>query len=288
MKNSIIIFIFLCLISCKEAPESLSTTDGASYEAVLTSESEKLATQQEEEVETDTKAENQPDKKMVRTGRLAWETDDPRETRQRIVRSLEKLDGFIAQDNEERMYNRIRYTLVLRVPNNNFDKLLTAVSEGVSHFDERDIKVVDVTARYVDLSERLKTKKELEERYRQLLKKAEKVEDMLKIERSIAAERAEIESMEGQLRLLSNQVAYSTLTIQLHKPVDEPPIATAAFGSRLTDGFKTGWELLEDIMVATVTLWPILLLIGIGIFLARWVKRRRKLRRAHSTGTTGQ
>lgn len=272
MKYIGLVIIFALLFSCHSNQEGAVVESISDAEPALAMET----AQQQEEDDGKPPTNGQVDKKMIRTGKLAWETERPVETRTRILKALQKVDGYVAEDNESRLYNRIQYTLVLRVPSNRFDELLTTVSEGVSAFDERDINAVDVTARYVDLTERLKTKKELEERYRQLLKKAEKVEDMLRIERAIAAERAEIESMEGQLRLLSSQVAYSTLSITLYTPIDEPVMASAGFGSRLLSGLSAGWELMENLIVGAVTIWPLWTLLALFVIGYRWYKKRKK------------
>ena len=69
----------------------------------------------------------------------------------------------------------------------------------------------DVTEEYIDITARLKTKKELEARYLELLKKANKVEEIVSIEKEIGNLRSDIESIEGRLRYINNAVAYSTL-----------------------------------------------------------------------------
>ena len=62
-----------------------------------------------------------------------------------------------------------------------------------------------------------KTKKEVEARYRELLTRATSVEEILKIEEQIGNIRTEIESAEGRLRYLSNQVQYSTLHVTFYE-----------------------------------------------------------------------
>ncbi|MGB3179953.1 MAG: DUF4349 domain-containing protein [Cyclobacteriaceae bacterium] len=175
MKSVIIALILLVTVSCHQATEKLTSESPDAAPAQL---GEPVSQPENDAGETD-----RPDRMMIRTGILAWEAEDPYTTRQNILRALQKAKGYVAEDNEERLYDRTRYTLVMRVPSDRFDELLMAVSKGVGAFETRDIQVIDVSAQYVDLSERLKTRKELENRYRQLLAKAEKVEDMLRIEK---------------------------------------------------------------------------------------------------------
>lgn len=238
--------------------------------------------------ETEDLSDNErPDKMMIRTGILAWETENPVLARQKILHALQQAKGYVSEDNEERLYQGTRYTLVLRVPSDRFDALLTRITDGVEEFETREIGVRDVSAEYVDLSERLKTKKELENRYRDLLARADKIDDMLRIERAIAAERAEIESMEGRLRLMSHQVAYSTLRIHLTAPAEEVIVASTGFGTQLKDSFMTGWDLTKSLIVGTVAIWPLVLLVAIAVFFMRKYSRRKTVPAAKDRTASG-
>lgn len=61
-------------------------------------------------------------------------------------------------------------------------KLLIDATKGVDKFDHKNIEVKDVTEEFLDVKARLKTKKELEDRYIDLLKKANNIKEILEIE----------------------------------------------------------------------------------------------------------
>ena len=70
----------------------------------------------------------------------------------------------------------------------------------------KNVSVQDVTEEYLDIEARLKTKKEVEARYIEILKsKTKTVEDVLKAEEQIRIIREEIEAREGRLNYLKNQ-----------------------------------------------------------------------------------
>jgi len=118
-------------------------------------------------------------------------------TRKQILESVDKYEGYIASDEEYKYKGGISNTIVIRVPAENFDELLADATKGVSKFDSKNITVKDVTEEFLDIQARLKTKKELENRYLELLKKAKSVPEILEVERQLGQLRADIESIEG-------------------------------------------------------------------------------------------
>ena len=116
-----------------------------------------------------------------------------------------------------RNQNTLENSITIRIPSEEFDGLLADVSAGVTHFDKREIRALDVTAEFVDVEARLKTKKETELRYRELLTQAKTVEEILKIEEQVDKLRAELESTEGRLRLMKDRESYSTLGVSFYE-----------------------------------------------------------------------
>lgn len=214
------------------------------------------------------------DRKLIREGFLEWETEEPESTAQRIQEAVVKYGAFIADDNVSRSSSRISHTVVVRVPEQNFDSLLAAVGEGVEKFDSRRINVQDVTEEYVDVEARLKTKKELEGRYLELLKQAKTVTEMLEIEREIGNLRAEIESIEGRLNYLKDRISLSTLHLTFYQQFEHAD--GDSWADRFGEGFGNGWRNMVWFLVGLVNLWPFLLLILGGIFLVRRLLRRKK------------
>ena len=145
-------------------------------------------------------------------------------------------------------------------------KQLEGLAEKV---DAKNINTQDVTEEFIDVEARLKTKKELEARYLELLKQAKTVADIVSIEGQIANVRAEIESMEGRLKYLNNQVSFSTLSVSYY----QESAAGYGFGSKLLNSLKSGWFNLVDFLFWLLRLWPFVL--GITAVAIWWVRRRR-------------
>lgn len=213
---------------------------------------------------------NTIERKLIKNGNLSFETDNLAATRQKVLDAVKANSGYISDDQENRSDDRISHTIQIRVPAAHFDTLLNTITKGVLHFDYKQINVSDVTEEFIDVSARVKAKKEMETRYLDLLKQAKTVSNMLEIERELGNIRAEIESIEGRLRYLNDQVAYSTLSVTYYEKIH----SQTAFGKHFREGFRNGWNNLVWFFIGIVNLWPFLLLVGIGIWLFRWWRKK--------------
>lgn len=218
------------------------------------------------------KKENKTERKLIKEGRLEFETKDLLSTRKNIMEAVNTYDAYISSDQEFKSTGRISNTMTIRIPANHFDDFYLVATNGVERFDIKNINVKDVTEEFLDVEARIKTKKALEQRYVSLLAKADNITEILAIEKQIGELRAEIESMEGRLFFLQDQVSYSTLTITFYKKV---PYETQ-FGEKFKNGLRNGWNNLIWFFVFLTNLWPFIL-IGIGVYLGIKVyKKKRK------------
>ncbi len=197
-----------------------------------------------------------PERKLIKDGYVEFETKSIERARQAIYQAVQKYSSYVASDEERNSAGRRTNTIVVRIPTGSFDTFLMEVTKGIDRFESRNVTVTDVTEEYLDVEARLKTKKELEARYLELLKRASKVTEILEIERQIATLREEIESVEGRVKYLENRITYSTLTITFFEPASEQ----AEFGKKLSEGLVNGWYNLLSFLVALTHVWPFLLI----------------------------
>jgi len=133
------------------------------------------------------------------------------------------------------------------------------------------------------LQSRLETKKAYLQQYRNLLNKASRVSDMLEIEREIRTITEEIESTQGRLKYLTDQVNYSTLTLTLTEPIEFKYEAEArdSFWERLKEGVSGGWYGLINFIIGIFSIWPFWIAVGAAwYFVAKWWKKRKKAKTA--------
>lgn len=225
-------------------------------------ETESMGYVDEQMVESkeDQKDSETAERKLIKEGQIEFETDDLSASRKTIFEAVKKHKGYIASDKEYKEPERKSSTIIIRVPANSFDSLLSDATKGIERFDSKNINVKDVTEEFLDIKARLKTKKELEQRYITLLQQAKTVTEILEIEKQIGQLRSDIESIEGRLKYLQNQVSLSTLTITFY----ESTPSHSEFGQKLKIGFKNGWDNLIQFFIILINIWPFIL-IGFGL-----------------------
>ena len=190
-----------------------SKDNSAEYSVLEASGSEVPVTRQKENLEITEQ------RKLIKEGDIIFETNDLNRTRSIINEATENLNGYISNDNEFAYGNKLEHRIVIRIPSSNFDELLDRILEGAKEIESKTVRVLDVTEEYIDVKARLATKKEIENRYKELLKKANTVEEILAIEKELGILREEIESVEGRLRYLNDRISFSTLTVTYYQEV---------------------------------------------------------------------
>lgn len=211
------------------------------------------------------------DRKLIKEGFITFETNSLEETRQHVQQAINQYQAYVASEQEYKDSDRVTNTMTVRVPANYFDSLLNKVGLGIERFDRKVVEVRDVTEEFLDVQARLKTKKSLEARYLVLLQQASDVTEILEIEKQAGQLRTEIESIEGRLKYLKNQVAYSTLTITFY----EEATVTTEFGQQFSNGLRNGWNNLIWVLVGIINIWPFVFL-AVGIIIGWRVWKRKK------------
>jgi len=273
MKNILFLLVFLVsFASCKKAEE-------ASADMAITAV--KLPAKEESDASSLYKNSNAPaaeqktiEQKIIKTGDIKFETNDLGETYNQMITAVKKHNAIIQNDTEGNEYGSIFRKIIVRVPNKNFDVFLSDISKGVTYFDNKEISSQDVTEEYIDIDARLKAKKILESRYLELLKKANKVSEMLEIEAQLSAIREEIEAKEGQLRYMQSQISMSTLTIEFYKTVANEGGATISYGSKIWNAITSGFNSISSFFIGLLSIWPFLIILAAAVYFIR--KRFKK------------
>lgn len=216
------------------------------------------------------------ERKIIKEGEISFETSNSAKTKELISESVSEFNGYISNDNVFDYKDRVEHRLTIRIPADKFESLLDRISENAEKLDSKNINALDVTAEFIDVEARLKTKKELENRYIELLKQANKVEEVLAIEREIGNLRTEIESIEGRLKYLTDRVSFSTLTVVFY----ERTSSSFGFNSKFGQAIRNGWTNLLWFFVAMASLWPFIVIALVIFVLYRRQKSRNKKKNA--------
>ena len=268
---SLILGVFL-FVGCNElSPDSASLAS----EKLETSADFNQAGMDELEETIVVASSEEQEQKIIKTARLAFETQELEKTHKKILQLSKQYNGFVQSDNSGKNYNRVYRNMVIRVPTDKFQNFIDGVSEGIEYFDQRDISRQDVTEEFVDLEARLSAKRELEKRYLELLKSAKNVKEMLEIERELSNIREEIEAKEGRLKFLQSRVSMSTINIDFYKYTAESSVSVS-YGQKMSNALKSGWNGISVFFLGLLYLWPLFLLAIIVILVIRRYIRKNK------------
>lgn len=248
--------ILLTIFGCTQNPDSVSM-EMADEEIIAPT--------------TEQKTSESIERKLIKEGRVEFETDNLSSTRKTIFEAVNNYKGYVSSDQEFKSPGRKSNTVIIRVPAGNFDNLLSDATQGVEKFESKEINVKDVTEEFLDIQARLKTKKELEQRFIDLLKEAKNVTEVLEIEKQIGQLRSDIESIEGRLKYLQDRVSFSTLTMTFYESIPNE----TEFGQKFQNGFRNGWDNLIWFFVALTNIWPFIV-IGLGLIIGLRIYRRKK------------
>jgi len=167
-----------------------------------------------------------PDRALILTANVSLKAKDPWSISDRVQSIAIGLGGDVISLAQSGSGEQRSATLTLRVPQARFSDALRQIR------DISDIEVVasnvdgkDVTDQFVDLQARLTAKKAEEARYLALLARADKIEDILKIDAVLSQVRTQIEQLTAQVNSIKARTTYSTISVQI-SPVGPAPVPT--------------------------------------------------------------
>ena len=211
-------------------------------------------------------------KKIIKTGRMGIRVSRIDESKRRVDSLVARYQGYYAEENSSNGY-RSGLTMTIRVPFGHFDAFTAALETGKGEVLYKNISARDVGEEYLDTETRLANKRSYLERYRELLKRANTIREILEVEQYIRRLEEEIESAQGRLRYLDNQTAYSTLELTLSTEQTAAPLRDT-FWNRAKRALSMGWDGITAFVIGLLHLWPFLL-IGFGV----WYGVRLRIKR---------
>jgi hypothetical protein len=289
LKNlTLLVILTVLLSSCsnnhklRDAKEVIAEMSNDEVSTSNDVNSEENALVQENSAIDKTKNEdNTNKKKIIKDGRISIETKDITSSKKSIDEIVKKFNSYY--DTEELHNNETTtyFDLKLRIPADNFEKLIKALENGKDEIISKSIHSRDVTEEFVDIEARLNYKRDFLKRYKDLLLKASSVKDILDVEENIRKLQEEIESKEGRLKYLKDQVNYSTLEIELsqEKGYVYRPKQLDKFTERFKNSISQGWAALVSFVLWGISLWPFIIILFSIYLIWRRIIRQRKNRK---------
>lgn len=221
-------------------------------------------------------------KKVIRTFSFTLSTRQFDEDLAAIRAALKSHQGYVEESTLSSDYGARRTAYMrVRVPRDTVDAF-TAELKGIGRALDVRETAEDVSEQYADVQLRLDTQKAKLQRLQEMLKQAVSVEELLKIESSIADAQYQVDSLTGSLKGMDSKVDYSTVTISLkeEKQQDTAQIKEetllermkSAFGAMI-NGIKA---FMEDMLVFLVAALPVILIVIILMLIIKVIYKRRK------------
>ena len=218
-----------------------------------------------------------PQRKLIRTGRLSIEVASYERAAVAAARVAVASGGYLAESAARRgEHDSRRGTLTLRVPAQRFDAAFGALKR-LGTVDSENVATQDVTKAYTDIETRLRVKREAQARLQDILRaRTAKLSDILEAERELARVTEEIEVMEGERRFYDQQIALSTITVELYEPA---AVVRPGSFAPLSEALSRSLELLATslalLVSATLFLLPWLAVASLLWWGIRAARRRR-------------
>ena len=216
-------------------------------------------------------------RKLIWNANMRCQVSNVDSSTQVVQELCEKYDGFISNMELSANAYQLSNFIEIRIANNKFHKLISSFKAEATYVDELKVKSDDVTEEFVDIESRLNTKRDVRDRYIEVLRnKAGTVKDIIAAEEAIRVITEEIEVIEGRLRYLKDRINFSTITLSIYQKVEfseKPSVYDKPYSSELAEGFNNGWSIVTDFFLVLVTLWPVLLLTILALWKGRWFLR---------------
>lgn len=226
-------------------------------------------------------------RKLIRTIYLSLQTTDFDSVLSDLSAKTTELGGYIENSSvsgNSYYYQNTRYaSYTIRIPSDQLDQFVTVVS-GLGNVTQKNESVEDVTLQYVDVESRKKALETEQDRLLELLSQAENMEDLLAIESKLSDVRYELENYGSQLRMLDNQIDYSTVNVDVDEVERVTDTGEKSFFGEIKDRFgdslyTVGRDMRGFVIVVLGSL-PILIvwavIIVIVVLAVRKIRKGRK------------
>ncbi len=248
-----------------------------------------------------------PDRKMIRTADFHVKVADVLDAVTRLEKKVKSVGGIVEEshiDNSSGEVKTISYKpdslkqvqvyhttaqLTLRIPAPMLDSVAEMVPEVAKFVESRRLNQQDVTLRYLS-NQLLGKPDDAHGSVSKAVQLAADTRDIIEIQRSQDARKEQsVNRQIENLRLMDN-VTYATLSISFSQPdqsyvqtiVNPDYVMRVPFGARCSTALQGGLDLMSGVIVGLLTIWPLLLILTVGLLAWFAIVRRRD--RIYSAG----
>jgi hypothetical protein len=271
-----IVFFCLLIAGCGTKQEAMTSLDAVENDfKVPVAEASQSTPQQQMPKDLYSNGKT----KLIKTLNYKFEVESVNKTSEAIEVAVKKYPAYIS-DSKMRLENPLlENDITIRVQNEFFQDLVKDIDPLAKFVNYRTITTDDVAKEFVDLESRLKTKREVEQRYAEILrKKAGTITELLEAEQKIGELHEEIEATISRINYLKDQVSYSTINLEFYQTITQQiaEVETNSTVKEFKEALSTGWNGIVSLALVLTYIWP-LLVVGIITGVFYWLKKRRSL-----------
>lgn len=209
-----------------------------------------------------------------------------------VEKIINQQKGYLLNLQETQIDNsnyRSSATVQMRVPQNALQNTLGQLAE-LGIVQNRNITAEDVGEQIVDFQARLTNLRRTESNLQKIMDKSGSIKDILTVSQELSKVREQIERITAQVKSLQNQVAYSTITLDLRAAVSNTS-NQPGLPSQIQDTWNNSTSSFAAFTVGLMKLgiWLIvytpylLILVAAGYFLKRKFLSEQRLGRIHQS-----
>lgn len=226
------------------------------------------------------------EQKLVYTSRLTVDTTDFDAYVETVRQKVSELGGYIEQseiNGDAENGGRSLY-MTIRVPADKRNEL-TDTAKSNAKVRSQSESVEDVTLEYVDVQSHIEALQTEQQTLLGLLEKADSIDTTLAIQNQLTEVRYQLESYSSRLKVMQNQVDYSTLELSAYEVNRVTATEKDTFWTRLKDRFVGSLTALgngcENVVLFVLGGLPILLAVGVAVVVVVLIVRRVRKNRNH-------
>lgn len=214
------------------------SVSGASSSSSYDSSSYEESSYENDVESTGNEMNDSTNKKLIKNVNMSVETYEFTKLVEGIQNRVYELNGYIENYNcynENSEGDRSAY-MTIRIPAESLDNLVDQI-DSESNVTSRSESIEDVTLTYTDLDSHKRMLQEEQDRLFELLQQAEDIETIIALESRLTDVRYQIDSIESQLRVIDNQVSYSTIELDVYEVERYTPQTEKGTWDRIRVGF---------------------------------------------------
>lgn len=159
------------------------------------------------------------DRMIIRTVTMNLAVGNVQETFRQVEQLVGEQRGYLAGSQIRQDGDRMMATMTLRVPADpaTYQMTLERLRGLAERVVDEQAQAQDVTEEYVDIESRLRNLRATEESLLALLGKAQRIEDIINIQRELTNVRGQIEQIQGRKQALERRAEMATINLTLRE-----------------------------------------------------------------------